>query len=662
MLRPQSLLLVILFLTPAVWGAPQWTVSKDGGITWQIKPEHLPHGDHLEQSGKSVDAITNWDLDAQGHLKLTRSVRWPMLRTLPDNTHAALQIGLGSDTEPTAKIDGQDAPAAVMDRVSIDGILTFHGKQGPLEFQRTLFASNEQPAMIETYEWTNRSDKPVTLTQPKWLQQSATDASKGKWGVYQVRREWIGAGTMVLAPGETSRGGLCISAVKDGEPFPWPDVFAERTARENFRQQLAGTLVLKTPDPIFDEMFRQAKYRTTESIYATRGGLMHGPGGRNKFLAAIWCNDQCEYANPFFAFVDNASARESARNSFAWYAKFINPQYKPIPSSIISEGRDIWAGAGDRGDAAMTAYGASRWALAGGDPELANEVWPLIEWCLEYTHRQLNDQGVPKSDKDELEGRFPAGTANLCTAALYHDALLSSAALARDLGKPAETTATYIKQAAELKEAINRYFGAEVEGYDTYRYYDGNDILRSWICVPLVCGILERKDGTLKALFSDRLWTKDGLLTQAGTKTYWDRSTLYGLRGAFIAGDTTRGLDYLTRFTRQRLLGDHVPYSIEAWPEAGQSHLAAESALYCRIFTEGVLGVRPTGLARCSITPQLPAEWPQASLEKIRSFGRVWNLAVRHNGPEVEVVVTDAAGRKIYQGRKPQGQAHEIAF
>lgn len=662
MLRAPSLFCIILFLSPTAWAAPQWTPSKEGGIIWEIKPEHLPHGDHLEQSGKSVDAITNWDLDAQGHLKLSRRVRWPMLRTLPDNTHASLEIDLKTDSEPAVKIDGQDAAAAVMDRVAIDGILTFHGKQGPLEFERTLFASNEQPAMIETYQWTNRSNKPVTLTQPRWLQQSATDASKGKWGVYQVRREWIGAGTVVLAPGETSRGGLCISAVKDGEPFPWPDVFAERAARESFRERLAATMILKTPDRIFDSMFEQAKYRTTESIYATRGGLMHGPGGRSKYLAAIWCNDQNEYANPFFGFLDDAAARESARNGFAMYSKFINPEYKFLPSSIIAEGRDIWNGARDRGDAAMTAYGASRWALANGDREQAEEAWPLIEWCLEYTRRQLNDQGVPKSDKDELEGRFPAGTANLCTAALYHDALLSSAALARDLGKPAETTATYIKQAADLKEAINRYFGAKVEGYDTYRYYDGNDVLRSWICIPLVCGIMERKQGTLDALFSERLWTKDGLLTQAGTKTFWDRSTLYGLRGAFAAGDTTRGLDYLTRYTNQRLLGDHVPYAIEAWPEAGQSQLAAESALYCRIFTEGILGIRPAGLAKCSITPQLPAKWPQVSLEKIRSFGRVWNLAVRRNGSDIEVTVTDLAGKKIYQGRKPQGQAHEIAF
>ena len=81
-----------------------------------------------------------------------------------------------------------------------------------------------------------------------------------------------------------------------------------------------------------------------------------------------------------------------------------------------------------------------------------------------------------------------------------------------------------------MKKAINNYFAANVEGFDTYAYYKGNDILRAWICIPLTVGIYNRAKGTIDALFSPRLWTKNGLLTQAGSKTFWDRSTLYALR------------------------------------------------------------------------------------------------------------------------------------
>lgn len=82
----------------------------------------------------------------------------------------------------------------------------------------------------------------------------------------------------------------------------------------------------------------------------------------------------------------------------------MNTEFNPIPSSIIAEGTDIWAGAGDRGDAAMIAYGASRFSLTYADKAVAQELWPLIEWCLEYCDRKLNHAGVVMSDTDELEG------------------------------------------------------------------------------------------------------------------------------------------------------------------------------------------------------------------------------------------------------------------
>ena len=58
-----------------------------------------------------------------------------------------------------------------------------------------------------------------------------------------------------------------------------------------------------------------------------------------------------------------------------------------------------------------------------------------------------------------------------------------------------------------MKQAIESHFGYEIEGFPSYRYYEGNDILRSWICMPLTVGIYTRAKGTIDALFSPRLWT-----------------------------------------------------------------------------------------------------------------------------------------------------------
>jgi hypothetical protein len=163
----------------------------------------------------------------------------------------------------------------------------------------------------------------------------------------------------------------------------------------------------------------------------------------------------------------------------------------------------------------------------------------------------------------------------------------------------------------------------------------------------LTVGIYDRARGTTDALFSPRLWTKDGLATEAGTPDFWDRSTLYALRGVLAAGDSARAMERLSAYTHRRLLGEHVPYAVEAYPEGGQAHLSAESALYCRIFTEGLFGMRPTGLASFTLTPRLPAAWDRMSLGAVHAFGRVFDVEVSRSGGGVRIRVTPDSGAAV---------------
>ena len=392
-------------------------------------------------------------------------------------------------------------------------------------------------------------------------------------------------------------------------------------------------------------MFAFAKIRGTESIYNTKAGLMHGPGGL-RYYAAIWANDQAEYINPFFAFLGDETGNRSAMNAFRLFARYMNADYKPIPSSIIDQGDGEWHGAKDRGDMAMIAYGAGRFALAYGKKDSAIILWPLIEWCLEYLKRKINDEGVVYSDSDELENRFPAGKANLNTSSLYYDALISAVHLGKLLSKPAEQLKNYDKEAKQLRSNIEKYFGATVEGFATYRYYKGNDTLRAWITTPLTVDIFERKEGTIAALFSPRLWTEDGLASLAGNKTFWDRSTLYGLRGVFAAGEAEKALTFLRYYSRRRLLGEHVPYAVEAYPEGNQRHLSAESGLYCRIFTEGMFGMRPIGFTSFNCTPRLPKEWNEMALRNIHSFGNAFDLEVARAATGKLIITIKKAGQE----------------
>jgi hypothetical protein len=161
----------------------------------------------------------------------------------------------------------------------------------------------------------------------------------------------------------------------------------------------------------------------------------------------------------------------------------------------------------------------------------------------------------------------------------------------------------------------------------------------------LTVGISDRKEGTVAALFSPRLWTADGLATQAGDKTFWDRSTLYALRGVFYAGETNKAINFLTQYSSRRLLGEHVPYPVEAFPEGDQKHLSAESGLYCRVFTEGLFGLRPMALRSFTLSPVLPDRWNEMALKNIHAFGNIFDIEVKRDGNKT-IVRIDRSGEK----------------
>lgn len=645
----KKFLFVFLFWTLVCGGTlsaqNRWSINPDGSISWNVK-DRIPHYDHIEMSGLKVSTVLRYGVNADGSFELNKSMVWPMLRTIPNNTHASLMRRFAWNATDMVSVNGQSLSGEKVNKITLDGKMTVESTIGlprnaEAELTRIIFPAVAKPAVYEKYILRNTGSSPLTVEVPESRAVINTDPEKGVDGSYKLVSEIIGAATKQLQPKEELVFYAAITGYKNGEAELKPDVEKELQERKELIAGFWDNLILETPDPVVNTMFAFAKIRGAESIYDTKGGLMHGPGGES-YYAAIWANDQAEYINPFFPYLGYGAGNGSALNSFKHFARFMNPEYEKIPSSIIAEGIDVWGGAGDRGDAAMVAYGASRYALARGDKAEAEELWPLIEWCLEYCHRNLNDKGVVASDSDELEGRFPAGKANLCTSSLYYDALRSAVYLGKDLKKPFSVLSAYEKQARDLRENMENYFGAKVEGFDTYQYYEGNDILRSWICIPLTVGIFDRKEGTINALFSPRLWTENGLLTQAGSETFWDRSTLYALRGVYACGATEKATEYLKFYSNQRLLGDHVPYAIEAWPEGSQRHLSAESGLYGRIITEGMFGIRPTGLKSFTFTPRLPSEWNSMNLRKIKAFNTTFDIEVlRENGKQLVTVKSE---------------------
>ncbi|WP_349905681.1 hypothetical protein [Bacteroides caccae] len=636
----------------------RWKINADGGITWQVEKGDVHH-DHIEMAGKQMAVVLRYGVDQTGAFELNKSMIWPMLRLIPNNTHGSLMRRFDWNPLDAVTINGRSMKEQVK-TITLNGTMEVTsditlGKKSSLSLKRTYLPSTESPSLIEIYEFTNTGADEVNLEIPASTTTLSTNPKKGVEGSYSIKLLTHGAkGAVTLFPGKSCTFSASISGYKPSEKEVVIDASQELLKRQALVSGWMNNLVLETPDPILDKMFAFSKIRSCESIYATKGGPMHGPGGES-YYAAIWANDQAEYINPYFPFIGYDYGNASAVNSFKHFARYMNDEWKPIPSSIIAEGDSYWNGAGDRGDAAMIAYGAARYALASGNKEEARQLWALIEWCLEFSHKKLNESGVVASDADELEHRFPAGKANLCTSSLYYDALLSAAYLAEDLGKGAAVARKYRQQADDLEKAIDSYFAATVEGFDTYAYYEGNDILRAWICIPLTVGINKRATGTIDALFSSRLWTENGLLTQAGSQTFWDRSTLYALRGAFMAGEIEKAMTFMKYYSGTRLLGNHVPYAVEAWPEGGQRHLSAESGLYGRIITEGIFGIRPTGLHSFTLTPRLPQEWEHMSLRKIKAFNSDFDIEVVRKPNDKLQVTVKKAGKAILNKQVKSG-------
>lgn len=646
----------------ALWGVcgaahaqmmDRWRIEDNGAICWKINGR-LPHFDHVEMSGQKLSVVLRYGVNADGAFSLNRSLVFPMLRMKPNKTQNNLKQRFDVNIPGMVTIDDLTLTDEKVKDVNFDGIMTVESSfshvyrrkkvDNAVSLKRVLYPSPNSAYYCEEYTFTNQMKNAITMRVPEWKVKYTTPEEAGVYGTYHIEASLSKSGVFVLNPGESLELSAVFSGRKEGdEPFARINLDADRAGRRALIAQWRNNLVLDTPDKTLNTMFAFAKLRGAESIYNTKGGLMHGPGGE-AYYAAIWANDQAEYINPFFPYLGYEIGNQSALNAFRHFARYMNDEYRPIPSSIISEGVGYWHGAKDRGDGAMIAYGAARYALARGNEKEARELWPLIEWCLEYCRRKLTDQGVVASDSDELENRFPAGNANLCTSSLYYDALLSASFLGKELGLPSSRLKEYSQQAAALRRAIESHFGYDIEGYKSYRYYEGNDVLRAWICMPLTVGIYDRSRGTIDALFSSRLWTNDGLLTQAGTETFWDRSTLYALRGTIAAGEVEKGIDFLKQYSQRRLLGDHVPYAIEAWPEGDQRHLSAESGLYCRIFTEGLFGIRPTGFRSFEMTPRLPKDWKYANLNKVRAFNSDFDIQV--------VRVKDKLDVRVYKGKE----------
>lgn len=584
---------------------------------------------HIEMAGRKTASIISYGIDKDNNLRLNLHAVYPTLRYNPNDTHSSFD----NNFKGVSIVVGGEKLSEKVKNFEFDGILAINTYIDKLKVVREFCPANYSKALIEKITLENTSDNSLDIDIVKRDKTICLSKYASVHKEEIIVKVLVDVDKFKLDRGERKTVNIAYCAELKSKNIQI-NFEKEYAHRKEFLKQMEDKLKIETPSEVINNMAKFAKIRASESIFDTKGGLMHCPGGGG-FYAAVWTNDQCEYVNPLFAYLGYDVGIAQSINCYSLYKKFIK-QNSTMITSIIAEGDGVWHGAGDRGDNAMYAYGLARFLLARDDKTLAMEYLPYLETCLDYTISKINSDGVVASDSDELENRFESGKANLCTSCLAYDALISNAVLFKELGKN-EIAEKYQDIAEKLKENILKYFGANVEGYETFRYCKEEKRLRSWICMPMVVGIDDRSEDTVDALLSDKLRKGNGLLTRSGEKTFWDRSLLYALRGIFKAGYADRAIELLESYSKTRLLGSHIPYAVEAFPEGNQAHLSAESGLYLRILTEGVLGLKFVGLGKFVLQPNLPTKWDKFSIRNIHIGDKDINISVIRNNDGYEI-------------------------
>lgn len=661
--------IVISFVLALPVMGQDWEIASSKKIS-KVNP--VDYSDNIEMSGRKVSGIIHYDIDEMGRLRVDRQIIFPQLTVQLDENadkwqayRAYLTDTFSNQNVPMLMMDGHPIQEGIVDKITIDGTLRIFHKLNSegISINKQYFPSMDQHLFVEEWTIKNINDDDITFEIRNDYNEQNIEGKNGKLTL--VCQSNI-KNKLTVSAHSTTKFIIEYAAASEQEQLPRAE--NEIQKRFDFLRNIQANLILETPDPIFNMLFYFSKIRATESIFDSKMGLVHSPGG-GRYYAGVWANDQAEYSGPFFPYLGIDYANEAALNA---YKKFYE-QMKTIPDhdqnlwSSYEMGGDLTCCGADRGDAAMIAYGGLQYLMAKGDRSLGEAYFPMIEWCLEYCHKQLNDDGVVASDTDEMEGRIPTGEANLSTNCLYYGALDLAVDYYQALDKPIEDLRPLLQRRKDLKKAIQIHFGTRLHGLWTYKYYKDHDKLRHWIGLPLVVGLHDRASYTISAIFN-HLWTENGVHVEKNAddpkiaKMFWDRGTLYALKGTLIAGDIEKSMQRLHQFSEKRLLGERVPYVVEAYPEGDMAHLSAESALYCRVFTEGVFGIKPKSFKEFTMTPKMPKDWDKMALRNVHAFGQNFNIKLERVNHQIEITIEDNITKQFQKRLIFSGQTATFSF
>ena len=237
----------------SVSAADRWAINSAGGITWQVD-ERVPHEDHIEMSGLRVSTVLRYGVDANGAFMLNRSMVWPMLRTIPNNTHASLMRRFAWNVTDMVEVNGQSLLNEKVKEVTLNGTMVVQSeytlpRKGKLGLTRILFPSVSNPAFCEKYILRNIGESAISVEIPSSRSVVETDAAKGVDGSYKLVSTINGQVARQLQPGEELTFSATFAGYKKDERELSLDI-----DRELRREKISRRLRQRLNEGMVDEV------------------------------------------------------------------------------------------------------------------------------------------------------------------------------------------------------------------------------------------------------------------------------------------------------------------------------------------------------------------------------------------------------------------------
>ena len=157
----KRILLCVSVMIGVAATAATWQMADDGSIV--LSGDKLAgYSDHVEMSGKRVSVVLRYAVQKDGSLTVNKGMVWPMLRTVPNNTHASLMRRVAWDLMDELVINNYRATHDRVELISLKGTLRAESRWGDAAVVREWFPSTEQPAVMELMTVKNLGDKDIT--------------------------------------------------------------------------------------------------------------------------------------------------------------------------------------------------------------------------------------------------------------------------------------------------------------------------------------------------------------------------------------------------------------------------------------------------------------------------------------------------------------------